>query len=405
MEAGKNNRGFPRADCFALGQNSARWAMSRAAARTSGGLNTSAERAYRYPLSKPHLRAASAACDAVFEGRFSRVLRWPLVTGRPAAAVADEPPPYYDCQGNALTPEEFDALVERLAEIAAGYGQVFSVPFGYCDEGPLVIEGLPAECAFSQGWRNYLSDSPEAFLLEPLDVVLFTIDELIAGGLQIDPVVAQEMRAHNFRIGYLAGVVQSPLGEAGFYGRIISAADQSGVWSVWAPVGVLSAPATAALRAIRNCTGGGRQSVGGTIVKPGYEHCAAAYELCVASAGRTYSNAVLGPDTTYRACLVTAFGTGTWGTFWGCVKLCRRVRFLPACLKLCPLIAPIGGVFAAYYGCELAREALMSSANTAYLNALGDCQAARIMCEARPPRHAAGFSPGPRATGDGPQVQ
>jgi|GEM_PF-6378394 len=356
MEAGKNNRGFPRADCFALGQNSARWAMSRAAARTSGGLNTSAERAYRYPLSKPHLRAASAACDAVFEGRFSRVLRWPLVTGRPAAAVADEPPPYYDCQGNALTPEEFDALVERLAEIAAGYGQVFSVPFGYCDEGPLVIEGLPAECAFSQGWRNYLSDSPEAFLLEPLDVVLFTIDELIAGGLQIDPVVAQEMRAHNFRIGYLAGVVQTPLGEAGFYGRIISAADQSGVWSVWAPVGVLSAPATAALRAIHNCAGGSRQSIAGSIVKPGYEHCAAVWEVCVANAGRTYADAVLDAERQYKWCLLGGIPAGAWGTFWGCVKVCRYVGVPPVCLKACPIVAVIGGVVAGLVSCEQLRK-------------------------------------------------
>jgi len=125
--------------------------------------------------------------------------------------------------------------------VTAGYEQVFSVPFGYCDEGPLVIEGLPAECTFSQGWRNYLSDSPEAFLLEPLDVVLLTIDELIADGLLIEPEDAQVLRAIDFRTGYLAGVVQTVHGETGVYGTVVSLTDASGTWSLWIVHGVLSA--------------------------------------------------------------------------------------------------------------------------------------------------------------------
>ncbi len=350
------------------------------------------------------------------------VLLWPRVTGRPATAVADEPPRDDGGRGE-MRPVQSDVARARrgavatgrgpaphrvlpgLAEIAAGYGQVFTVPLGYCDEGPLVIEGLPAECAFSQGWRNYLSDSPEAFLLEPLDVVLFTIDELIADGLQIDPVVAQEMRAHNFRIGYLAGVVHTPLGEAGFYGRIISAADESGVWSVWAPVGVLSAPATAALRAIHNCAGGSRQSIAGSIVKPGYEHCAAVWEVCVANAGRTYADAVLDAERQYKWCLLGGIPAGAWGTFWGCVKVCRYVGVLPVCLKACPIVAVIGGVVAGLVSCEQLRKHRVGSANTAYLNALGNCWAAREMCEAGPPRQAEGFSRRPAASGNGPQVQ
>ncbi len=162
--------------------------------------------------------------------------------------------------------------------MGTGYGQVFTVPFGYCDEGPLVIEGLPAECTFSQGWRNYLSDSPEAFLLEPLDVVLFTIDELIADGLQIAPEDAQVLRAHDFRMGYMAGAVQTPLGEAGFYGLLLSGEDETGVWSAWATLGVLSADELWNLRAM-NC---------GTALwrlHPAIERCYFGYCACKARAG------------------------------------------------------------------------------------------------------------------------
>ncbi len=244
------------------------------------------------------------------------VLLWPVVTGRPAAAVADEPPPYYDCQGNALTPEEFDVLVERLAEIAAGYGQVFSVPFGYCDEGPLVIEGLPAECTFAQGWRNYLSDSPEAFLLEPLDVVLFTIDELIAEGLQIAPEDAQVLRAHEFRMGYMAGVVQTAAGDQAFYGQVIAASGASGgVWSAWVPLGTLGPDYVTVRRAlVDGALDAQRHAASKNAgVEGGELSCWLVFARCIQTALRSYREDVRTAERNYLDC------ANRWNWFIGVV--------------------------------------------------------------------------------------
>ena len=313
------------------------------------------------------------------------VLLWPLVTGRPAAAVADEPPPYYDCQGNALTPEEFDALVERLAEIAAGYGQVFSVPFGYCDEGPLVIEGLPAECTFSQGWRNYLSDSPEAFLLEPLDVVLFTVDELIANGLPIAPEDAQVLRAHNFRIGYLAGVVQTTMGEAGFYGRIISAADQSGVWSVWVPVGVLSADEIVTERAMRVSTGGVRWwDEGFDPSDPRDLDCILTYQQCLLNADNAYDSALQAATQTLFGCLQVA-GIPVAATLAVCVAAAAGSGpGLLAGLIGCGVIAGLHWKVTRWLqGCDSQFAAARDGAQRARASAYGLCYARRSQCFAQ----------------------
>jgi len=183
-----------------------------------------------------------------------------------------------------------------LLAMGTGYGQVFSVPFGYCDEGPLVIEGLPAECTFSQGWRNYLSGDAESFLLEPLDVVLFTIDELIAEGLQIAPEDAQVLRAIDFRTGYLAGVFQTVHGETGVYGTVVSLTDASGTWSLWIVHGVLSADEVWGLRAMQCGTAFAWR------LHPAVEPCYLAHDACMARARRRYEADVRLADEVYKMC-------------------------------------------------------------------------------------------------------
>jgi|GEM_PF-3879080 len=224
--------------------------------------------------------------------------------------------------------------------MGTGYGQVFTVPLGYCDEGPLVIEGLPAECAFSQGWRNYLSDSPEAFLLEPLDVVLFTIDELIAGGLQIAPEDAQLLRTHEFRMGYMAGVVQTAVGDQGFQGLIVSAQDESGVFSAWTPAGLLSPDDCTLLRELRNCAGTVRNSDSGwdDPTHPGWA-CKDAYNRCMQRATDDYKDAMEEAKEDFEECVRRSLDS-----LDEAVALCVAAA-LASNLGAIPLILVCGGVY------------------------------------------------------------
>ena len=70
---------------------------------------------------------------------FGMVALLPMLVLTPAA-LADPPPPGYDCEGNAISQEEYDALLAHFSFLEALYGQVFETPFGGCDEGLLSLE-------------------------------------------------------------------------------------------------------------------------------------------------------------------------------------------------------------------------------------------------------------------------
>lgn len=84
-------------------------------------------------------------------------------------ALAEIPPPYYDCCGNEISPEEYGNLLDKFDLLGGPEGvitQAFATPFGECDEGLLSFElDWEPEIALYTDWRP-LDDGYEPYIVE-----------------------------------------------------------------------------------------------------------------------------------------------------------------------------------------------------------------------------------------------
>jgi hypothetical protein len=148
---------------------------------------------------------------------------------RTLPAFAGEPDLNHNCAGDPIPPAQYAELMALLDGANNIYAQVFTAPFQYCTEPPLLLETNPRQGEYVQGYRGLENGSFEPFAFQVNRLAKFTIDEYQATQGGFDEQTVYTWHSLGITLGPVEGRLDGPQGSAEVIGLLSSGIDENGI--------------------------------------------------------------------------------------------------------------------------------------------------------------------------------